>query len=192
VRTLSIRLIVENLATRGDASPTLPVSVAHHKLTPPAPYLLQQQFVASALNRVWVGDIMLVSTRAGWFYVAVLPDLCSRQVIGWAIRDKPDQHLTLETLAIAVRQRRVQSGLIHHADCGAQYTYGPYQQQLRAQGITPSMSGKGNGYDHAVAESVFSTLKNELIHHQTYHSRDEASREIFVFIEGFRHRQRRH
>jgi len=168
------------------------VSVEHHQLPPPAPNLLEQQFVATTLNRIWVGDITLVSTRAGWLYVAVLLDLCSRRVIGWAMREKPDQHLTLEALAMAVRQRRLSPGLIHHSDRGAQYTGGAYQQQLTTLGITPSMSGKGNCYDNAVAESFFSTLKNELVHHQTYHSRDEASREIFAFIEGFYNRQRRH
>ena len=168
------------------------VIVEHHQLPPPAPNLLEQQFVAPALNRIWVGDITLVSTRAGWLYVAVLLDLCSRRVIGWAMREKPDQQVTLEALAMAVRQRRVQPGLIHHSDQGAQYSCGAYQQRLATLGITPSMSRKGNCYDNAVAESFFSTLKNELIHHQTYHTRDEARREIFAFIEGFYNRQRLH
>jgi transposase InsO family protein len=168
------------------------VIVEHHQLPPPAPNLLEQQFVAPALNRIWVGDITLVSTRAGWLYVAVLLDLCSRRVIGWAMREKPDQQITLEALAMAVRQRQVQPGLIHHSDRGAQYSCRAYQQQLTTLGITPSMSGKGNCYDNAVAESFFSTLKNELVHHQTYQTRDEASREIFSFIEGFYNRQRLH
>ena len=168
------------------------VSVEHHQLPPPAPNLLEQQFVATRLNRIWVGDITLVATRTGWLYVAVLLDLCSRRVIGWAMREKPDQQVTLDALAMAARQRRVAPGLIHHSDRGAQYTCGAYQQQLTTLGITPSMSGKGNCYDNAVAESFFSTLKNELVHHQTYHNRDEARREIFAFIEGFYNRQRRH
>ena len=93
---------------------------------------------------------------------------------------------------MAVRQRRVRPGLIHHSDQGAQYRCLVYQRRLAALGMTPSMSRKGNGYDNAVAESFFSTLKNELIHHQTYHTRDDASREIFAFIEGFYNRQRLH
>lgn len=95
------------------------VIVEHHQLPPPAPNLLQQCFVTTTLNRVWVGDFTHVPTRAGWLYVAVLLDLYSRRVIGWAMRAKPDQHLTLEALAMAVRQRRVQPGLIHHSDQGA-------------------------------------------------------------------------
>lgn len=168
------------------------VIVEHHQLPPPAPNLLEQRFVATTLNRIWVGDITLVSTRVGWLYVAVLLDLCSRRVIGWAMREKPDQQVTLEALAMAVRQRRVAPGLIHHSDRGAQYSCTAYQQQLTTLGITPSMSRKGNCYDNAVAESFFSTLKNELVHHHRYHTREEASREIFAFIEGFYNRQRRH
>jgi putative transposase len=166
--------------------------VEHHQLPPPLPNRLQQCFVTTTLNRVWVGDFTHVPTPAGWLYVAVLLDLYSRRVIGWAMRGKPDQQLTLDALAMAVRQRRVQPGLIHHSDQGAQYTCLAYQRQLATLGMTSSMSRKGNCYDNAVAESFFSTLKNELIHHQTYHTRDEASREIFAFIEGFYNRQRLH
>lgn len=168
------------------------VIVEHHQLPPPAPNLLQQDFVTTALNRVWVGDVTMVATRAGWLYVAVLLDLYSRRVIGWAMRHTPDQQLTLDALAMAVRQRRIRPGLIHHSDQGAQYSALAYQRQLATLGMTPSMSRKGNCYDNAVAESFFSTLKNELIHHQTYHTRDDASREIFAFIEGFYNRQRLH
>ena len=105
---------------------------------------------------------------------------------------KPDQHLTPAALTMAVRQRPVHPGLIHHSDQGAQYSSVAYRQHLTALGITPSMSRKGNCYDNAVAESFFSTLKNELIHHRTYQTRDEASQDIFVFIEGFYNRQRLH
>lgn len=168
------------------------VIVEHHQLPPPAPNVLQQRFVTTAVNRVWVGDFTHVPTRAGWLYVAVLLDLYSRRVIGWAMREKPDQQLTLQALQMAVRQRRVRPGLIHHSDQGAQYSALLYQRQLADVGITPSMSRKGNCYDNAVAESFFSTLKNELVHHHTYHTRDEASREIFAFIEGFYNRHRLH
>lgn len=168
------------------------ILVEHHQLPPPGPNRLQQRFVAAMLNRVWVGDVTMVSTQAGWLYVAVLLDLCSRRVIGWAMREKPDQQLTLTALAMAIRQRRIPPGLIHHSDQGAQYSCVAYQQQLLVLGITPSMSRKGNCYDNAVAESFFSTLKNELVHHQTYPTREEASREIFAFIEGFYNRQRLH
>lgn len=168
------------------------VIVEHHQLPPPAPNVLQQRFETTGLNRVWVGDFTMVATRAGWLYVAVLLDLYSRRVIGWAMSHKPDQQLTLDALAMATCQRRVVPGLIHHSDQGAQYSCLAYQRQLTALGLTPSMSRKGNCYDNAVAESFFSTLKNELIHHQAYQTRDEASRDIFAFIEGFYNRQRLH
>lgn len=168
------------------------VIVEHHQFPPPAPNVLQQCFATTGLNRVWVGDVTHVPTRAGWLYVAVLLDLCSRRVIGWAMSARPDQQLTLDALAMAVHQRRVRAGLIHHSDQGPQYSALLYQRRLVEMGITPSMSRKGNCYDNAVAESFFSTLKNELIHHQAYHTRDEASREIFGFIEGFYNRQRLH
>jgi putative transposase len=168
------------------------VIVEHHQLPPPAPNVLQQCFMTTRLNRVWVGDFTMVATRAGWLYVAVLLDLYSRRVIGWAMRATPDQQLTLEALAMAGRQRRVRPGLIHHSDQGAHYSCVAYQQQLATLGMTPSMSRKGNCYDNAVAERFFSTLKNELIHHQTYHTRDEASRESCAFIEGFSNRQHIH
>ena len=168
------------------------VSVEHHQLPPPAPNLLQQRFVTTALNTVWVGDLTAVPTRSGWLYLAVLLDLYSRRVIGGAMSAKPDQHVALAALTMAVRQRRVQPGLIHHSDQGAQYSSLVYRQRLLDFGLTPSMSRKGNCYDNAVAESFFSTLKNELVHHQTYATREEASREIFAFIEGFYNRRRLH
>jgi len=168
------------------------VIVEHHQLPPPAPNVLQQRFETTGLNRVWVGYFTMVPTRAGWLYVAVLLDLYSRRVIGWAMRSKPDQQLTLDALAMAVRQRHLRPGLIHHSDQGAHYSGLAYQRQLTAFGLTPSMSRKGNCYDNAVAESFLSTLKNELIHHQPYHTQDEASREIFAFIEGFYNRHRLH
>ncbi len=168
------------------------VIVEHHHLPPPAPNVLQQRFATTGLNRVWVGDFTMVATRTGWLYVAVLLDLYSRRVIGWAMKSQPDQQLTLDALAMAVRQRRIRPGLIHHSDQGAQYSALAYQRQLTTLGMIPSMSRKGNCYDNAVAESFFSTLKNELVHHQTYHTREEASRDIFAFIEGFYNRQRLH
>ena len=168
------------------------VMVEHHHLLPPAPNLLQQRFITTALNKVWVGDLTAVPTRTGWLYLAVLLDLYSRRVVGWAMSAKPDQRVALEALTMAVMQRRVRPGLIHHSDQGAQYSSLAYRQRLTTLGMTPSMSRKGNCYDNAVAESFFSTLKNELIHHRTYQGRDEASREIFAFIEGFYNRQRLH
>ena len=148
------------------------VSVEHHQLPPPAPNLLQQRFITTALNRIWVGDLTAIPTRSGWLYLAVLLDLYSRRVIGWAMSAKPDQHVVLEALTMAVTQRRVSPGLIHHTDQGAQYSSLAYRQRLTTLGMAPSMSRKGNCYDNAVAESFFSTLKNERLYHQMYQTRE--------------------
>ena len=168
------------------------ISVEHHHLPPPAPNRLQQCFVTTGVNRVWVGDLTMIPTRTGWLYLAVLLDLYSRRVVGWALRPTPEKQITLAALQMALTTRRPQPGLIHHSDQGAQYTSGAYRQLLEAHGLVASMSRKGNCYDNAVAESFFSTLKNELIHHRTYQTREEASRDIFLFIEGFYNRQRLH
>ena len=168
------------------------VMLERHEFAPPAPNRLHQQFVAPAPNRIWAGDLTAIATRAGWLYLAVLLDLYSRRVIGWAMSAKPDQQVALQALRMAVMHRRPPRGLIHHTDQGALYTSGAYQQFLAQTGLVASMSRKGNCYDNAVVESFFSTLKNELIHERDYHSRDEAQVEIFEFIAVFYNRQRLH
>ena len=157
-----------------------------------APNRLRQVFVAPAVNRIWVGDLTAIATRSGWLYLAVLLDLYSRRVIGWAMSAKPDQHLAIEALQMALVSRRPHQGLIHHTDQGATYTSVAYQHRLAEYGIAASMSRKGNCYDNAVAESFFSTLKNDLVHERDYQTREEARAEIFEFIEVFYNRQRLH
>jgi len=168
------------------------VGIEHHQGAPPAPNRLQQIFVAPAPNRIWAGDLTAIATRAGWIYVAVLLDLYSRRVIGWAMSARPDQHVALTALQMALTHRRPQPGLVHHTDQGATYTSGAYQRQLHQAGLVASMSRKGNCYDNAVVESFFSTLKNELVHEQAFHTREEAQAAIFEFIEVFYNRQRLH
>jgi transposase InsO family protein len=168
------------------------VMIEHHQFAPPAPNRLQQVFVASAANRVWVGDLTAIATRSGWLYLAVVLDLYSRRVIGWAMSAQPDQHVAIEALQRALVSRRPHPGLIHHTDQGATYTSVAYQARLAEHGIAASMSRKGNCYDNAVAESCFSTLKNELVHERDYYTREDARAEIFEFIEVFYNRQRLH
>jgi putative transposase len=168
------------------------VVIEQHQFAPPAPNRLQQRFIASAPNRIWVGDLTAIATRAGWIYLAVLLDLYSRRVIGWAMSPRPDQHVALTALQMALTHRRPRSGLVHHTDQEATYTSGAYERQLRQIGLVPSMSRKGNCYDNAVVESFFSTLKNELVHEQEFHTREEAQRAVFEFIEVFYNRQRLH
>jgi transposase InsO family protein len=124
--------------------------------------------------------------------VAVILDLYSRRVIGWAMSPRPDQHLALTALQMALRHRQPTSGLIHHTDQGAPYTSAAYQRQISQAGLVASMSRKGNCYDNAVVESFFSTLKNELVHEQTFYTREEAQAAVFEFIEVFYNRHRLH
>jgi putative transposase len=153
---------------------------------------LKQRFEAKAVNRVWVGDITFVPTAEGWLYLAVLIDLYSRRVVGWAMSARIDQQLVLDALNMALLQRRVKPGLIHHTDQGRQYSGAAYLAVLKQHGIIASMSRRGNCYDNAVAESFFSSLKNELIHHSSFKTRDEAKTAIFEYVEVFYNRQRRH
>ena len=168
------------------------VMIERHEFAPPAPNRLQQVFVAAAPNRIWAGDLTAIATRAGWLYLAVLLDLYSRRVVGWAMSAKPDQQLALQALRMAMAHRHPVPGLIHHTDQGALYTSGAYQRLLMHAGLRPSMSRKGNCYDNAVVESFFSTLKNELVHERNYHTREEAQADIFEFIEVFYNRRRLH
>lgn len=159
---------------------------------PVAPNVLAREFAVSAPNRVWVGDITFIPTRAGWLYLAVLLDLYARRIVGWAMSPHIDRELVTEALLMALARRRPKPGLLHHTDQGRQYAAGSYRQQLIAHGIEPSMSRKGDCFDNACAESFISTLKNELTHHLQFTTREEARTAIFEYIEVFYNRQRLH
>lgn len=159
-----------------------------------APNRLDRQFAAAPLvqpDQVWVADITYVPTREGWLYLAVILDLASRRVVGWALRTRLAQDLTLSALRMALTHRRAQGGL-HHSDRGSQYAAAAYQRLLAAAGFTPSMSRVGDCWDNAVAESFFATLTKELLVDGLFATRDEARRELFTFIEIWYNRQRRH
>lgn len=165
----------------------------HSKHTPwIAPNRLQGVFHAARPNRVWVGDITFIATRSGWLYLAVLLDLYSRKVVGWAMAHANDTGLVGAALEMALARRRPRPGLIHHTDRGSTYAADTYRSRLMSQQALSSMSRKGNCYDNAVAESFFSTLKNELLAGQRYPSSDQARSAIFEYIEGFYNRQRLH
>ena len=168
------------------------VMTEHHQLPPPAPNRVHQHFAVARPNRVWVGDITAIPTRAGWLYLAVVLDLYSRRVVGWAMQARADRALATDALTMALLHRRPQPGLIHHTDQGCQYAATAYRQVLTQHGLVASMSRRGNCYDNAVAESFFSTLKNELVHDRTFQTRDDARSQVFEFIEVFYNRQRVH
>jgi len=150
-----------------------------------APNRLEQQFTAKRPNERWVSDITFIPSRAGWLYLAVIIDLYSRAVIGWAMHKRMRTDLVTDALKMALMRRKVRSPLLLHSDQGSQYAAADYRQILAENGIECSMSRKGNCWDNAVAESFFHTLKTELVHHEDYRSRSEAKASIFEYIEVF-------
>jgi transposase InsO family protein len=160
-----------------------------------APNLVDRRFAVTevrGLDRVWTGDITYVPTREGWLYLAVLLDLASRRVVGWAMQPTLEQSLTHAALQMAVLQRHPLPGVVHHSDRGVQYAATDYQALLRTHKMTPSMSRKGDCYDNAVVESFFATLEWELIAEADWHTRAEARTAIFEYIEVWYNQQRRH
>jgi putative transposase len=153
---------------------------------------LNRQFQIEQPNRVWAGDITYVWTTEGWLYLAVVLDLYSRTVIGWAMGHRLTVDLAERALTMAVANRKPTAGLLHHSDRGSQYAATSYQRLLGEHGITSSMSRKGNCWDNACVESFFGTLKRELVYHRHYATRDEATLDIFEYIEVFYNRRRRH
>jgi putative transposase len=142
-------------------------------------------------NRVWAGDITALWTAEGWLYLAVLLDLASRRVVGWAAHDTMETDLPLAALRQALERRRVRRGLLHHSDRGVQYASARYQALLRHHGIRVSMSRKGNCWDNSVVESFFRTLKTEL-HPTTWPTHAQARRAIADYIERFYNCRRLH
>lgn len=166
---------------------------SHHRERIPA-NLLDRQFAVAGhprIDQTWAGDITYIPTREGWLYLAVVLDLASRRVVGWSVRSRLDQELTLSALRMALRHRRPASGL-HHSDRGLQYASGAYQQLLQRAGLTPSMSRVGDCWDNAVVESFFATLTKELLIDGAFVTRTAASQHLAEFIEIWYNRQRRH
>jgi putative transposase len=159
---------------------------------PVAPNLLERDFSPGQPNSSWATDITYVWTRQGWLYLAVVLDLFSRLVVGWAMGEHIDRHLVLRALDMALKGRQPPRGLVHHSDRGSQYASDDYQQALASRGIQCSMSRKGNCWDNAVAESFFSSLKMELVHDADFATREQARAALFEYIEVFYNRQRRH
>ncbi|HYR49409.1 MAG TPA: IS3 family transposase [Candidatus Eisenbacteria bacterium] len=159
---------------------------------PIAPNVLERDFTASAPDRAWVTDITFLWTAQGWLYLAVILDLFSRRVVGWATSQNVDRHLALAALDTALARRRPAAGLVHHSDRGSTYASSDYRKALNARGFECSMSRKGDCWDNAVAESFFSTLKRELEGIDDFESRAGATLSIGDYIDGFYNIQRRH
>lgn len=159
---------------------------------PISPNLLNQDFTAEDINKIWVSDITYIWTREGWLYLATVLDLCSRKIVGWSLWERMTKRLVIDAFNQAVGRRGPVSGLILHSDRGSQYASKGFRKLLKDHGCLSSMSGKGNCFDNAVAESFFSTLKKELVYGRTYETRREAASSIFEYIEVFYNRIRRH
>jgi transposase InsO family protein len=157
---------------------------------PIAPNVLDRQFTVAQPNRVWTADITYLATGEGWLYLAVLLDLFSRRVVGWALRPTLDRELVLAALHQAVTTRRPGAGLLHHSDRGSQYACEDYRVVLAAAGVTVSMSRRGDCWDNAVVESFFATLKTEL--GARWATRAQATAAVADFIENWYNLRRRH
>jgi putative transposase len=160
--------------------------------SPIAPNVVQRQFEPKGANQIWAGDVTYIATATGWAYLAVLLDLFSRRVVGWAISTKNDTALALAALRHALRGRLVPVGLVHHTDRGSPYASEDYRAALTERGMIASMSRKGDCWDNAVAESFFATLRVELVDDERYPTPGAAEVSIGDYIERFYNTERLH
>jgi putative transposase len=159
---------------------------------PIAPNRLARQFQPTARHQTWTMDITYIPTDEGWLYLALVEDLYSRKIVGWAMSERIDSELVAAALNMALTQERPHEGLLAHSDRGVQYASDHFQGILARHGITCSMSRKANCWDNAPTESLIATIKKELVHQQHYATRDQARHALFEYIEVFYNRQRRH
>lgn len=156
-----------------------------------APDLVKRQFVADAPNKLWVADITYVPTWVGFLYVAVVLDVFSRRIVGWAMETHLRAELVTAALDMAVRKRRPVD-VVHHSDQGSQYTSIAFGQRCKEASVRPSMGDVGDAYDNAMCESFFATLECELIDRSRFRNQAEARMAVFDFIEGWYNPHRRH
>src|SRR5204862_6708145 len=163
---------------------------SRHSL-PVADNLLDRQFEPVGPNTAWSADITYIPTADGWLYLAVVEDLFSRRIVGWSMDATMTSRLVADALDMALRRRVPEEGLVAHSDRGSQYASEHYQDLLGKHGIACSMSGVAQCWDNAPVESVFASLKRELVHDESYTTREQAQASIFEYAEGFYNRVRR-
>ena len=156
------------------------------------PDLVDRNFCISELDRLWVADITYVPTWAGFLYLAIVLDACSRKLVGWAMENHLRTELVLAAINMALAQRRPDGEVIHHSDHGCQYTSFAFGKRCREMGVMPSVGSVGDAYDNAMAESFFATLECELLDRRSFQTQAEAKLAVFEFIEGFYNVRRRH
>ena len=164
---------------------------SHHNC-PVALNILDQNFFCGGPDQKWGADISYIWTAEGWLYLAIVLDLFSRRIVGWATSDRLKKDLAISALRKAISMRSPPSGLIHHSDRGSQYCADDYRRLLQSQSFIASMSGKGNCYDNAMVEAVFKTIKSELIWRASYTTRSQANLALGRYIDGFYNPCRRH
>jgi putative transposase len=160
--------------------------------TGPAPDLVERAFTADGPDQLWVADITYVPTWSGWLYLAVVLDVWSRRVVGWAMAEHLRTELVIDALDMAIWNRQPAAGLVHHSDQGCQYTSLAFGRRCREAAITPSMGSVGDCYDNAMAESFFATLECELLDRHRFRTRTQARTAVFDYLEGFYNPRRRH
>jgi putative transposase len=158
----------------------------------PAPDLVEREFAANGPNLLWVADMTYIPTLAGFLFLAVVLDVWSRKIVGWAMSSRMTTQIVLDALQMAIEQRRPSEGVIHHSDQGSQYTSIEFGRRCREAGVRPSMGSVGDCYDNAMCESFFATLECELLDRSRFTDRAEAEVAVFDFIEGFYNTRRRH
>ena len=167
------------------------VTTKRDKEQRPAPDLVQREFTATGINQLWVADMTYIPTWAGFVYLAVVLDVYSRKVVGWAFGQQQTAGLVIAALNMALITRKPQ-GVIHHSDQGSQYTSLDFGKRCKEMGVRPSMGSVGDAYDNAMAESFFASLECELIDRRSWKSFAQARMAIFTWIEGWYNPRRRH
>jgi putative transposase len=167
------------------------VTTVRNRQARPAPDLVERNFTATAPNRLWVADITYIPTWAGFLYLAVVLDVFSRRIVGWAMETYLRTELVLKALDMALGQRRA-AGVIHHSDQGSQYTSFAFGKRCAQAGVRPSMGSVGDCFDNAMCESFFATLECELLNRRSFKTQVEARLAVFDFIEGWYNPHRRH
>jgi transposase InsO family protein len=188
----TVALSLQRQGLRAKAARKFKATTQSKHNLPVADNLLQQDFTASQPNQKWAGDITYLWTNEGWYYLAVVLDLYSRKVIGWAMSERMTAHLVCDALTMALFRRKHPKGVIVHTDRGSQYCSHDYQTLLRDNGLICSMSAKGCCYDNACSESFFHSLKVEAIHGERFETRQQIRVTVFEYIEVDYNRQRLH
>ena len=186
-----IARLMREAGLRGVCRRRFPITTTRNDKGRPAEDLVDRAFEADNPNQLWVADITYVETLSGFLYLAVVIDVFSRQVVGWAMRSHLKTELVLAALTMAIKQRNPES-VIHHSDQGTQYTSLAFGKRCKAMGVRPSMGSVGDCYDNAMCESFFATLECELLDRCRFQNHQEAMAEIFSFIEGWYNLHRRH